>query len=128
MLIQPAAPVGCEKSVMLRCCVSSGKLNVGCVQGDGHTPWVTVFSSSSKNVRLTVGSLTSQSPPAGEERHTRKLDVIERPRSNQRAAHLRPRGSRWSPKPASHGALIERSVSGSPEPQFVQTTSVNGSQ
>ena len=36
----------------------------------------------------------------------------EEERSNQRAAQRRPRGSRWSPKPSSHGAEIERSVFG----------------
>ena len=47
METQPAGQFGCEKAEIGDRCVSSGKLNVGAEQGDGQTPDVTVFSSSS---------------------------------------------------------------------------------
>src|SRR6266508_4640789 len=57
MLTQPQHPLGCGKPAIETRCVSSGKLNVGAVgQGETWQPVVTVFSSSSKNVRNTFGS------------------------------------------------------------------------
>src|ERR1700736_5130508 len=89
-------------------------------RGDGRGTVVTVvvFSSSSKNTIDGVGSTEEQvpavvpvwlversfrnTPPTeAEARHTIQLDVVPPgvPLSNQRAAYLRPSGSRSSPKP-----------------------------
>src|SRR5262244_2643737 len=116
MLTQPAGHTGCENAEIRVRWVSNGKLNVGCWQGDGHTPCVTVCSSSSKKVKVTVGSEVLHFPTAkpsrsarppliaedpADPRHTMKADVTAGAASNQRAAYLRPRGSRWSPPPQS---------------------------
>src|SRR5690242_15428095 len=116
MLTQPAGAEGRAplNAVMFRCCVSSGKLNVLLWQGEGHGPVVVRFSSSSQKVRLTVVSMSLQPPVLpvvskllsrlvrlfAEARQTEKLEV--RPALDaliQRAAYLRPSGSRWSPHP-----------------------------
>src|SRR5687767_13473455 len=118
MLTQPAANDGIDpaKDEMFRRCVSSSKLNEGCVHGEGQTPEVTVFSSSSKKVRVTTGRVSSQSPPGlpsrsvndpEEARQMLKFDVTPEV-LNQRAAYLRPRGSRWSPIPWFHGFVANR--------------------
>src|ERR1700694_4533018 len=116
METQPAGQLGCVKVVIGVRWVSSGKFTLGCVHGDGQTPDVTVFSSSSKKVRFTVGSEVLHLPTVktrrsastpltvlgtDDPRHTLKNDVTFGALSNQRAAYLRPRGSRWSPPPQS---------------------------
>src|SRR6478672_10771124 len=92
MLIQPAtAPEGRGKVATAVRWVSSGKLNEGWLHGEGHTPEVTVFSSSSKKVRETTGSVfvhwfappetgpvrsLRENPPP---RHTRRKELTPAP-------------------------------------------------
>src|SRR6266498_4647809 len=115
MLTQPAGHDGCVPrlgEVICRRWVSRGMLTGGALpQGDTTQPRVTVFSSSSKNVKTMAGSEVVHFPKAvppsklskpvegnatadpADARHTLKKEVTAAV-SNQRAAYLRPRGSR----------------------------------